>query len=146
MSPNGYFIDIFGYRSGSTTFKNLAGDLEMSAKHDHYMFGDEIVSGARCPNCAEDLTPILLLDLTDPRLAELSSYGKTMGLYYCLQCTIPSGPFQYRLEESGSLTVLNFHADTEPSKAWDGYRRKFTKAPASLLELSDDVLGIVNRV
>ena len=108
----------------------------------HDFCGQPNIQGASCPNCSKPLLRVLSLSAKDAALDFDCAKTPFIHLLYCWTCSIPYGSFSYRMNEDGSVKLLQIPErmpDTEFGLAgpYEGYTGEFALCHVSLIPQSD---------
>jgi hypothetical protein len=79
----------------------------------HQFCGENQISGAACPVCDKPLLRLLSLDTKDARLNLVNARFPFLHLLYCWTCSIPFGPFVYRIHDDGRIELISYEKDYE---------------------------------
>jgi hypothetical protein len=116
----------------------------------HRFGGTPEFAGAGCPRCQRPLLRLLSLDTRDQALELKSPEVPYLHLLYCWTCSIPFGPFSYRLSLDGSVDLLEVperiveleHGLEGP---YDGYTGVFPLQHVSLVPQSAKQRTVLER-
>lgn len=75
-------------------------------EYDHF-FGGESWNLPVCQNCMKPYHQIFSLDLTDPKLSDLSKKIRSIPLIGCLNCSGSFGRFYYKIDDNMNITELH---------------------------------------
>jgi hypothetical protein len=113
-----------------------------ATERQHDFCGPNEIGGAACPNCSRPLLRLLSLSSTDTRLNVNPAITPAVHLLYCWTCSIPYGPFSYRIHPDGTVEILEAPPANEyafgPDGPYDGYTGDFSPRAVGMVALSNE--------
>jgi hypothetical protein len=103
----------------------------------HDFCGENKIEGASCPHCKKPLLRLLTLNTNDEALNIDPKTLPAVHLLYCWNCSIPFGEFSYKIENDGSVVLLQYpprmpESEHGPDGPRDGYTGEFVHRRVSL--------------
>jgi hypothetical protein len=108
----------------------------------HDFCGPNGIAGAECPTCSKPLLRLLSLSAADARLNVDPAVTPVIHLLYCWTCSIPYGDFSYRIQQDGTVELLEIPATWEaafgPNGPYDGHTGTFQLNKVGLIPLTEE--------